>query len=62
MIQRQGLPLPTVTATSAIDNMNQYEKAGEILSVSSASKYGVFRTGLWYEYAGATAIRSSPIL
>jgi len=57
-----GLPLPTVTATSAIDKMNQYEKAGEILSVSSASKYGVFRTGLWYEYAGATAIRSSPIL
>jgi len=58
-----GLPLPTVTTTSAIDKMNQYEKAGDILSVSSSSKYGVFRTGLWYEYAGTNRyqIKSNPL-
>lgn len=58
-----GEPLPTVTTTSAINKMNQYEKAGEILSVSSATKYGVFRTGFWYEYAGTDRyqIKSNPL-
>lgn len=35
-----------------IDKMNQYIHAGDIMTLSSASKYGVFRTGFWYEYAG----------
>ncbi len=39
-----------VTATSAIDKMNQYVKGGVIAHLSSASRYGVFRTGGWYEY------------
>jgi iron complex outermembrane recepter protein len=39
-----------VTATSAIDKMNQYVKGGVIADLSSASKYGVFRAGGWYEY------------
>jgi iron complex outermembrane recepter protein len=39
-----------VTATSAIDKMNQYVKGGVIAYLSEASKYGVFRTGGWYEY------------
>jgi len=52
----------SISATSATDKMNQYEKAGEILSVSSSSKYGVFRTGFWYEYAGTNRyqIKSNP--
>jgi iron complex outermembrane receptor protein len=39
-----------VSATSAIDKMNQYVKGGVIAHLSQASKYGVFRTGGWYEY------------
>ena len=45
--QLTGAP---VTATSAIDKMNQYVKGGVIAHLSEASKYGVFRTGGWYEY------------
>jgi iron complex outermembrane receptor protein len=53
----------TVTANSAIDKMNQYFKFGEIVSASSASKYGVFRTGFWYEYASTNRyqIKSNPV-
>ncbi len=39
-----------VTATSGIDKMNQYVKGGVIAHLSDASKYGVFRTGGWFEY------------
>jgi iron complex outermembrane receptor protein len=39
-----------VNSTSAINKMNQYNRIGEITTVSAASKYGVFRTGAWYEY------------
>jgi iron complex outermembrane receptor protein len=39
-----------VTSTSAIDKMNQYVKGGVIAHLSSASRYGVFRTGGWFEY------------
>jgi iron complex outermembrane recepter protein len=38
-----------VNATSGIDKMNQYNRVGEIATVSYASRYGVFRTGAWYE-------------
>lgn len=41
---------PAVSATSAIDKMNQYNRIGQITQVSAASRYGVFRTGMWYEY------------
>jgi iron complex outermembrane receptor protein len=53
----------TVTTSSAIDKMNQYFKFGEIVSASSASKYGVFRTGYWYEYASTNRfqIKSDPV-
>ncbi|MGA7156370.1 MAG: TonB-dependent receptor [Acidobacteriaceae bacterium] len=40
----------SVTATSGIDKMNQYNRGGDITTISQASKYGVFRTGAWYEY------------
>jgi len=43
--------------------MNQYIHAGDILTASSASKYGVFRTGFWYEYAGTNRyqIEADPV-
>ena len=34
-----------MNATSGIDKMNQYNRVGEIGSVSYASHYGVFRAG-----------------
>ncbi|KAA6457896.1 TonB-dependent receptor [Acidobacteria bacterium AB60] len=37
-------------ANDAINKLNQYNRLGGILSLSGASQYGVFRTGLWYEY------------
>ncbi len=33
------------------DKLNSYRKYGETSTVSQASKYGVFRTGMWYEWA-----------
>jgi iron complex outermembrane recepter protein len=53
---------PAVSATSAINKMNQYNRGGDITTVSAASKYGVFRTGLWYEYTTTNRyqIKSDP--
>jgi len=39
-----------VTSTSAVNKLNQYNRGGEITTVSAASRYGVFRAGAWYEY------------
>jgi iron complex outermembrane recepter protein len=35
----------------AIDKLNSYRKYGETSTISQTSKYGVFRTGLWYEWS-----------
>lgn len=35
---------------SGLDKMNQYVRGGVIADVSTASKFGVFRAGGWYEY------------
>jgi iron complex outermembrane receptor protein len=53
---------PAVSATSAINKMNQYNRGGNITTVSAASKYGVFRTGFWYEYTTTNRyqIKSDP--
>ncbi|HEV7968705.1 MAG TPA: TonB-dependent receptor [Candidatus Acidoferrales bacterium] len=40
-----------VSAFSAVDKLNSYRKYGETLTISEVSKYGIFRTGLWYEWA-----------
>jgi iron complex outermembrane recepter protein len=34
-----------------VDKYNSYRKYGETSELSNVSKYGVFRTGLWYEWA-----------
>ncbi len=41
----------TITATSAIDKLNGYRKAGDTLQVSHESARGIFRTGMWFEWA-----------
>jgi iron complex outermembrane receptor protein len=41
----------TISATSATDKLNSYWKWGNILPVSYVSNAGIFRTGLWSEYA-----------
>ena len=41
------------------DKLNSYRKYGETSTVSQTSKYGVFRTGLWYEWA-TTSRHQSP--
>ncbi|HEY4045812.1 MAG TPA: TonB-dependent receptor [Acidobacteriaceae bacterium] len=35
----------------AIDKLNSYRKYGEAATVSQVSKFGIFRIGLWYEWA-----------
>ena len=42
-----------ITATSATEKLNSYWKWGNILPVSHLSKTGIFRTGLWSEYASS---------
>jgi len=51
-----------VSAKSAIDKLNQYNRGGEITTVSYASKFGVFRSGAWYEYTTTNRyqIKSDP--
>lgn len=51
-----------VNATSAINKMNQYNRVGEIGTLSYASRYGVFRAGTWYEmtYTNRYQIKSNP--
>jgi iron complex outermembrane recepter protein len=39
------------TGACAIDKLNSYRKYGETSTISQTSKYGVFRAGLWYEWA-----------
>jgi iron complex outermembrane receptor protein len=40
-----------VNATSGIDKLNGYRKAGEITTVSYERGRGILRTGLWFEWA-----------
>lgn len=47
----------------AIDKLNSYRKYGETSTVSQTSKYGIFRTGMWYEWSTSNRyqIPSDPI-
>lgn len=51
-----------VNATSGINKMNQYNRIGEIASVSYAAHWGVFRFGSWYEWTTTNRyqIKSDP--
>jgi iron complex outermembrane receptor protein len=41
----------SIAATSAVDKLNSYRKYGENFVATQVSRFGVFRTGLWYEWA-----------
>ncbi len=41
----------SITTTSATDKLNSYRKYGNNLPVTYVSSTGIFRTGLWSEYA-----------
>lgn len=41
----------TISTTSGTDKLNSYRKYGNLLPVTQTSRYGVLRTGVWYEYA-----------
>jgi iron complex outermembrane receptor protein len=46
-----GQPVSVGAFQCATDKLNSYRKYGEVSTISQTSKYGVFRTGLWYEWA-----------
>ena len=48
--KNQSSSFATVSYKSAINKMNQYNRVGVITNLSAASKYGVFRTGIWFEH------------
>jgi iron complex outermembrane receptor protein len=41
----------SITTTSATDKLNSYWKVGNNIPITKATSTGVFRTGLWTEYA-----------
>ena len=43
--------LTSISATSATDKLNSYRKVGNLLPIQQVSNRGIFRTGLWSEYA-----------
>jgi iron complex outermembrane receptor protein len=48
----------SITATSATDKLNSYWKVGNNLPISKTTSNGVFRTGLWTEYASTDRYQS----
>jgi len=40
-----------VSPTSAVDKLNSYRKYGQTFVASQVSRYGILRSGLWYEWA-----------
>jgi iron complex outermembrane recepter protein len=47
----------------AIDKLNSYRKYGETSTISQTSRFGVFRTGVWYEWSSTNRyqIPSDPL-
>jgi iron complex outermembrane receptor protein len=45
-----GVPVSGVLPCAS-DQLNGYHKFGEVSTISQTSHYGIFRTGMWYEWA-----------
>lgn len=62
VLEGGGVPVGT-NLPCAIDKLNSYRKYGETSTVSQGSKLGIFRAGLWYEWATSNRyqIPSDPI-
>src|SRR5262249_48725077 len=43
--------ITTISATSAVDKLNSYRKYGENFVATQISRFGIFRAGMWYEWA-----------
>jgi iron complex outermembrane receptor protein len=43
--------LTAISTTSAIDKLNGANHFGDVISVSQESRYGIFRTGMWFDWA-----------
>ncbi len=43
--------LTTLSSTSGVDKLNGANHVGDILSLSQDSRWGSFRTGVWYDWA-----------
>ena len=41
----------TTAKPSGVDKLNGYRHAGDTLTLSNASKWGIFRAGAWYDWA-----------
>jgi iron complex outermembrane receptor protein len=49
--QNGGTVNLTPAKPSGVDKLNGYRHAGDTLIVSKETKYGIFRTGAWYDWA-----------
>jgi len=43
--------LTAISTTSAIDKLNGANHFGDVISLSQESRYGIFRTGMWFDWA-----------
>ena len=43
--------LTALSTTSAIDKLNGANHFGDVISLSQESRYGIFRTGMWFDWA-----------
>jgi iron complex outermembrane receptor protein len=50
-VNESGVTVSVGISPCAVDKYNSYRKYGETTTVSQTSRFGVFRTGLWYEWA-----------
>ncbi len=53
-VQANGFFAPaatSITATSGVDKLNGYRKAGDIFSINHETVRGILRMGIWYEWA-----------
>jgi iron complex outermembrane recepter protein len=50
-VTEAGVTLTIPISPCAVDKYNSYRKYGETSAISQTSRFGVFRAGLWYEWA-----------
>lgn len=51
-LQKGGNPVDlSLASPSGVDKLNGYRHAGDTLVISQTSKWGTFRTGMWYDWA-----------
>ena len=52
LVKNFSIPFPISTSKpTGVDKLNGYRHAGDTLIISKESKWGIFRTGTWYDWA-----------